>query len=126
MMYTDVEIGIVPDTRNSDLKYKCGTSYDWNADVEASERRQVQEGEVSSWGTLKQGWLMPSHIGFTHLRDVNDDIMGYQEMDHLIEDLTDFFIRGGRIEADHQDTKEWIALVSGKVQVQHNDQVDTM
>jgi len=103
--YEELEVGIQPDERNRTPKFKFGTTYDF--DLEG--RRQVKEGECISAGYKRSGWLMPSDIGFTRLKDSpNDDVLPYVALDDIVADLADFFLRGGVIDGDDKETKEWI------------------
>lgn len=103
--YTDVEVGILPDARNRTDLLRFGTTYDW--DTEA--RRAVKEGERTSYGSPKTGWLMPQDVGFTRVEErAYEDVLPFIAVSDLVADLADFFLRGGTIDGSHEDTQEWL------------------
>ena len=111
--YSEVEVGIVPDERNRPDRYRFGTTYDYKAEA----RIPIKEGEVDSFGRSKRGWLTPADIGFTRVEEnPHDDVLGWVPVSDLVDDLADFFLRGGVIEGDHTDTKEWLAKLGQELE----------
>jgi hypothetical protein len=96
--YEAVEVGIIPDERNENRRLKLGTKSTFG-----DGRKDFEEGD------RLHGWLMPSDLGFTRLKDNEyDDVLGYVQVKDLVADLADFFQRGGRVEGDHKDTQAWL------------------
>jgi hypothetical protein len=103
--YREVEVGIIPDERNTG-KTKLGTSVNFETGARDSGGKRSLTGRVS------HGWLMPSDVGFTRVKDAEyEDVLGYVPMQDLVDDLADFFMRGGMIEGDHEETKEWMRKI---------------
>lgn len=48
---------------------------------------------------------MPSDIGFKRMKDnESDDVLGWVPINDIVEDLAEFFLGGGRIEAGNEKT----------------------
>lgn len=105
-LYNSVELGIIPDKTNTDPLFRCGTMWDNGL------RRVIEPGEMDWFSESGHGLLMPSHLGFTRVQDIDyDDTLGCVPVNDLVADLADFFIRGGVIDMEHEDTKIWIEKI---------------
>lgn len=85
--YEEVEIGIIPDERESSQKQRRG----WLQPKDVGFNR-VQE-----------------HQG-------GDDVLGWVPVRDLVADLAEFFDAGGEIDALHEDTQKWIDKIVAAVQ----------
>jgi hypothetical protein len=104
--YDSVEIGILPNEANENAPYKYGTSYSYNFETEENVRQPCNG---------PGGWLQPKHVGFTHIQEGNDDVLGYVEVRDLVADLVEFFANGGAIDTSQEDTKKWVTGIEWPV-----------